>query len=88
VLQIINAKYLYSKAYLYVLGQIDMPWDRLKLVSKREGFIKICCDIPVEWHELIKEHNKDAILQINMSNVMRSAIKECIEEIKNKEQGK
>ena len=55
------------------------------MTSKKEGYTKICCDIPIAWHEAIKEYNEGASLQINMSNVMRMAIKECVEKIANKE---
>ena len=54
--------------------------------NKREGYTRLCFDIPTEWHESIKKYNKNAKLQISMTNIVRCAIKECVDKIENKEQ--
>jgi len=54
--------------------------------NKREGYTRLNFDIPTEWHESIRNYNKKAILQISMTNIVRRAIKECVDKIENKEQ--
>ena len=51
------------------------------MVNCKDGYIKVNCDIPVEWRDKIKEYNKTAGLQINMSHTMREAIRKVVESI-------
>lgn len=55
--------------------------------NKREGYTRLNFDIPTEWHDTIKRYNKNAKLQVSMTNIVRCAIKECVDKIENQERG-
>lgn len=48
---------------------------------KKENTIRVCCDIPVEWHTIIKDYNARAVRQINLSNAFLLTIENEVKKI-------
>jgi hypothetical protein len=52
------------------------------MAKAKEGYHRICCDVEEDWIKAIKTYNKTATRQINMSAVMKKAIKAEVDAIK------
>jgi hypothetical protein len=49
---------------------------------KKPNTIRVCCDIPVEWHTIIREYNSKAVRQVNLAHAFLLTVEAEVKKIK------